>query len=181
MTTPAALPPKISVLSLIDRVKDTKAQLGTITDKLALNQSEAANLPEFYQSDLTLFRYIVENGVMKSAEFRSPHGYKILDFLTMLCLMQEAERMTYEEALAGPWEAEREELIAIFETWSPEMQDEHLAWQEERQGPKAGDHIKLKTGETVEVVEINILPTVRIVTVKGQQGTYILHPMDIAL
>ena len=129
MTTPD-IPSKISVLSLIGRVKDTKQALGTITDKLRLSQSEVSQLPEFHQSDLTLFRYIVENGVMKSAEFRSPHGYKILDFLTMLCLMQEAERMTCEEALHGPWEAEREELATLFDTMTPEAQGSLIAWQE---------------------------------------------------
>lgn len=137
MTTPA-LPSKISVTSLIGRVKDTKAQLGTITDKLALNQSEAPDLPDFHQSDLTLFRYIVENGVMKSAEFRSPHGYKILDFLTMLCLMQEAERERVDRE-------QRAEMNALFLRMTPAAQAEFKAWV------KKPGHFKLTDSQTFQL------------------------------
>lgn len=89
-----------------------KITLGTITDKAALCLGNHTLCPDFFGSDLGLFRWIVENGIMKSPEYRNPMGYKVLDFLTMLSLRQEADRAKTDRE-------QRAELNQIYRTHFP--------------------------------------------------------------
>lgn len=75
---------------LIARVRDVEQCYGTLTDKTML--SGPADGPMIFPPDLALFKQVVENNVMAAPEFRAPMGYKVLDFLTMLSLKQEADR-----------------------------------------------------------------------------------------
>lgn len=125
-----------SVKYLFSKVKDIKQQFGTLTDTTVLlsgtvggGEIQAAELSE---NDLVKFRMIVRKGLMKSAEFRPPHGYKILGFLIYLRRIQQAQytmrvkaqnqesvdalTLTWMNArkTEGSWEAAKKKMAALW-------------------------------------------------------------------
>lgn len=83
---------QIIIRTTMARIQDIEAVFSTILDKTTL----AAVFPHtdplhvwLTTSDLAIFRQAVASGTMKEARFRSPTGYRVLDFLTLLYEMQQ--------------------------------------------------------------------------------------------
>ena len=100
----------IQVSRLISRIRDVERCYGTLTSKILLSGPDDG--PMIFKPDLELFKQIVENNVMAALEFRAPMGYKVLDFLTMLSLRQEADRARTDRE-------QRAELNQIYRTHFP--------------------------------------------------------------
>lgn len=111
---------KASIDFLLSRVRDVHRIFGTLTDQTVLMGFSAhgaeITAPEFSARDLKNFRFIVKNGVLKSAWFRPPYGYRVHGFLMQLSRIQEKQRETkmlqqnaeLVEALCPLWLSQRE-------------------------------------------------------------------------
>jgi len=109
----------IQVSRLISRIRDVERCYGTLTSKTLLSGPDDG--PMIFKPDLELFKQIVENNVMADPLFRSPKGYEVLNFLTMLCLMQDADRERVDRE-------QRAEMNALFLMMPKEAQDQFKAW-----------------------------------------------------
>lgn len=119
------IPPGVpeSVVFLLDRLDYIEAAIGTLTDRPQLACTELSTLDgcDIWPQDLATFKRIVERGIMKSANFKPPNGYEILNFLTLLCHLQEEKR-------ERDWQKERDEMNRLFKTMPEEKQNEFRAW-----------------------------------------------------
>lgn len=92
---------RASIDFLLSRIKETHRIFGALTDQTALMGMSAhgaeVNAPEFSERDLKNIRFIVKNGVMKSAWLRPPYGYKVHGFLMELSRIQEQQREAKRE------------------------------------------------------------------------------------
>jgi len=125
--------------SLLERIQAIKQVFGTLTDKMLITPEgiEQADGFDIWPTDLQLFKYMVENGAFKSAEFKPPNGYKILDFLTLLSHLQDEKRQR-------EWQAEQDELNRLFKTMPVEAQNEFRVWLKK-------PHIKISFSQTVQI------------------------------
>ena len=116
MKPPHLVPP--SVLSLLSRIDQIESLFKTLVDATQLTQDATLSetCPDIWPSDLSLFKWIVEHGVMKSAKFKPPNGYKILGFLTLLSFLQEEQR-------EKSWQEQRDEMNGLFKTMPPEAHE----------------------------------------------------------
>lgn len=102
---------KASVCELLALLKNVKHEFGTITDINAI----ATYYTENPESDFTIvtdydcakLKFVVDRGILKSAWFRPPFGYKVLGFLTALKDTQERQR-------AAIFNAKDKELIDLI-------------------------------------------------------------------
>lgn len=193
-----------AILSLLSRLSYIEQVCGTLTDRTQIDAAALSALDqcEVWPGDAALFKRIVKAGIIKSARFRSPQGYKVHGFLIHLCDLQAERRMTYEE-FDIHCESELEEMTALLGTMPQEAQGEIIIWTEKMDTHKqfsfndtckivfntwiddckVGDTVTdSKTRQQVEIVAIDrtVSPS-EAVTVKVGEQTYVLHPMNITI
>ena len=195
---------KRGLLSILDRLSYIEQICGTLTERLQIDQSSVTALQgsEVWPEDLALFKRIVAGGILKPARFRAPMGYKILDFLTLLYHLQEAQR---EKEWGKEWDELQERINTLpkEKRWVMPKRDNDAksadfsafclgVFNDWILALKIGQRVIDRTAdELVEVVRIedvvkkgirDSIYTTRQVFVSFDEGEpYILHPMNIAI
>lgn len=128
-----------AIHSILDRLHQIEQLFETLTDTAVLTQDaiKSEYCPEAWPYDLATFKAIVERGVMKSAKFKPPHGYKVLSFLTLLSFLQDEQR-------EKDWLEERDEMNRLFKTMQPEAQSEFKTWLRK-------PHFEISFSQTVQI------------------------------
>jgi hypothetical protein len=107
--------PKETINSILWRIQQVCEVVKTDTDKTKLElffqSNPDANLPEFSEKEIAIFRRVVQTGIIVSQKYRGASGFKIVGFLIHLRALQlrryhqtvTTQRNELIEIMAGTW------------------------------------------------------------------------------